>query len=70
MRPDLDGEPDHGRSSASRPGRDVGQAYTFLLERRIDDGPLGAERAREELLAWWGEQSAVDESARDRGLGR
>jgi poly(A) polymerase len=34
-------------------GRDVGRAYAFLLERRMDEGPLGEDRAREELLAWW-----------------
>jgi poly(A) polymerase len=37
-------------------GRDVGRAYAFLLERRVEDGPLGEERAREELLAWWADQ--------------
>jgi poly(A) polymerase len=34
-------------------GRDVGRAYAFLLERRMEEGPLGEDRAREELLAWW-----------------
>jgi poly(A) polymerase len=37
-------------------GRDVGRAYKFLLERRIEEGPLGEDRAREELLAWWADQ--------------
>ena len=36
-------------------GRDVGRAYSFLLERRLEEGPLGEDRAREELLAWWAE---------------
>jgi poly(A) polymerase len=39
-------------------GRDVGRAYAFLLERRLEDGPLGEERAREELLAWWADQQS------------
>jgi poly(A) polymerase len=39
-------------------GRDVGRAYKFLLERRIEEGPLGEERAREELLAWWADQGS------------
>jgi poly(A) polymerase len=39
-------------------GRDVGRAYAFLLERRLDDGPLGEERARKELLAWWADQQS------------
>jgi len=37
-------------------GRDVGRAYAFLMERRLEDGPLGEERAREVLLAWWADQ--------------
>ena len=37
-------------------GRDVGRAYAFLLERRIEEGPLGEDRAREQLLRWWADQ--------------
>ena len=39
----------HRRSwscSACRPGPVVGEAYRFLLERRIEEGPLGEERAK------------------------
>ena len=36
-----------------RPGREVGEAYRFLLELRLDEGPLGEEAATERLLAWW-----------------
>jgi poly(A) polymerase len=39
-------------------GPDVGRAYAFLLERRLEYGPLGEERAREELLAWWADQQS------------
>jgi poly(A) polymerase len=39
-------------------GRDVGRAYAFLLERRMEEGPLGEDRAREELLAWWVENKS------------
>jgi poly(A) polymerase len=39
-------------------GPDVGRAYAFLLERRLEDGPLGEERAREELLTWWADQQS------------
>jgi poly(A) polymerase len=39
-------------------GRDVGRAYKFLLERRMEEGPLGEDRAREELLAWWAENKS------------
>jgi poly(A) polymerase len=38
------------------PGPAVGRAYRFLLEQRIEDGPLGRERALEVLAAWWAEQ--------------
>ena len=55
MRPDLDGN-DIMQTLGIGPGRVVGQAYAYLLERRIDEGPLGPERAREELLAWWERQ--------------
>ena len=29
-----------------RPGREVGEAYRFLLELRLDEGPLGERRGR------------------------
>ena len=35
------------------PGRDVGRAYKHLLDLRMERGPLGADAARAELLAWW-----------------
>ena len=56
MRPDLNGN-EIMELLGIRPGRDVGLAYDYLLERRIDEGPLGPERAREELLAWWATRS-------------
>ena len=52
LRPDLDGT-QIMEILGLPPGPDVGRAYHFLLERRIDAGPLGPDRAREELLAWW-----------------
>ena len=55
LRPDLDGN-EIMEVLGVGPGRVVGQAYAHLLERRIDEGPLGPERAREELLAWWATQ--------------
>lgn len=55
MRPDLDGT-QIMEILGIKPGRVVGKAYAFLLERRMDEGPLSAERAREELLAWWAQQ--------------
>lgn len=52
LRPDLDGTQIMAVLGVG-PGPLVGQAYRFLLERRLDAGPLGEERARAELLAWW-----------------
>ncbi|MBP8919245.1 MAG: CCA tRNA nucleotidyltransferase [Micropruina sp.] len=57
MRPDLDGT-QIMEILGIPPGRDVGEAYRFLLERRIDEGPLGADAAREALLGWWAERHA------------
>jgi poly(A) polymerase len=31
----------------------VGKAYDFLMELRLEHGPLGEIKAREELLSWW-----------------
>lgn len=55
LRPDLDGTQIMAALDIG-PGRDVGRAYAFLLERRMAEGPLGEQRARSELLAWWAEQ--------------
>ncbi len=52
IRPDLDGH-QIMQLLGLGPGPEVGKAYHYLLERRMQDGPLGEERAREELLAWW-----------------
>ncbi len=35
------------------PGREVGEAYRFLLDLRLDEGMVGAEEAERRLLAWW-----------------
>ncbi|MBA8817053.1 poly(A) polymerase [Microbacterium halimionae] len=35
------------------PGREVGEAYRFLLELRLDEGVLGDEEAEARLRAWW-----------------
>ena len=55
MRPDLDGTQIMEILGVA-PGPVVGQAYKFLLEKRIDEGPLGEERAREVLLDWWAQR--------------
>lgn len=35
------------------PGREVGEAYRFLLDLRLDEGVLGPEIAEERLREWW-----------------
>ncbi|RFA23430.1 CCA tRNA nucleotidyltransferase [Subtercola boreus] len=50
-RPDLNGEQIMGILGLS-PGREVGEAYRFLLELRLEEGPLGEEEATRRLLAW------------------
>ena len=52
IRPDLDG----GQIMAELgvgPGPVVGQAYRFLLDLRMEKGPVGEEMAREALRCWW-----------------
>ena len=55
IRPDLDGEAIM-RILKIGPGPVVGRAYRYLLEARLDDGPLGGERASTMLLEWWQSQ--------------
>jgi poly(A) polymerase len=52
IRPDLDGRQvmDH---LGLEPGPIVGQALDFLLELRLDEGPLGEAEAFRRLDAWW-----------------
>jgi poly(A) polymerase len=52
VRPDLDGEQIMAILGLT-PGREVGEAYRFLLDLRLDEGPLGAEEAERRLRAWW-----------------
>ena len=52
MRPALDGNQIMDVLGLP-PGRDVGAAYKFLLDLRIDEGPMTEEQARERLLDWW-----------------
>ena len=52
IRPDLDGT-QIMEILQIPPGRAVGEAYNFLLELRMDDGPQSEEQASQALLAWW-----------------
>jgi len=51
IRPDLNGQQIMELLNI-KPSKLVGEAYEFLLELRMERGPLGEERATEELLAW------------------
>ena len=55
IRPDLDGRQVMGHLGIG-PGPAVGQALDFLLELRLEEGPLGEEEARRRLDAWWVER--------------
>jgi poly(A) polymerase len=52
IRPDLDGEQIMAILGL-KPGPEVGEAYRFLLELRLDEGELGPDLARDRLLEWW-----------------
>ena len=52
IRPDLDGNQIMAILGLP-PGREVGEAYRFLLDLRMDRGPLGEEQATEALKAWF-----------------
>jgi poly(A) polymerase len=52
IRPDLDGAQVMQLLSL-KPSADVGKALDFLMELRMEHGPLGEERATEELIQWW-----------------
>jgi len=52
MRPDLDGNQVMEQLGVG-PGPVVGEALSFLLELRLDEGPLGEEEARRRLAEWW-----------------
>jgi poly(A) polymerase len=55
IRPDLDGEQIMA-ALGIRPGPVVGRAYQHLLALRMEQGPVGEDAARGELLRWWGDQ--------------
>ena len=57
IRPDLDGD-EIMRILGIGPSRTIGEAREFLLELRLDEGPLGSEEAERRLRAWWDERSS------------
>jgi poly(A) polymerase len=55
VRPDLDGNEIMALLGIPA-GPQVGEAWRFLKELRLDRGPLSHEEARDELLTWWNER--------------
>lgn len=41
------------------PGREVGEAYRFLLDVRLDRGPIGPDAAEAELISGWADRQAA-----------
>lgn len=58
IRPDLDGNQVMTHLDLA-PGRDVGAALDFLLELRLEEGPLGEVEATRRLDRWWAERLAA-----------
>jgi len=56
VRPDLDGNEIMAELGLP-PGRLVGEAYRYLLELRLERGPLGREAALAELRSWFATRS-------------
>ena len=52
IRPDLDGN-QIMEILGIGPGREVGLAYQYLLELRMDQGPMSTEAAEAALRDWW-----------------
>jgi poly(A) polymerase len=57
VRPELDGEQIMALLGV-KPGPIVGEAYRFLLEVRLDEGPIGPDAAAERLREWWAAREA------------
>ena len=57
VRPDLDGNAIMAVLDIP-PGPQVGEAWKYLKELRLDRGPLSPEEATAELLSWWRERNA------------
>lgn len=52
MRPELDGNQIQ-KILGIGPGREIGEAYKFLLDLRLDEGVLGPDVAEQRLREWW-----------------
>ena len=52
VRPELDGQQIMALLDV-KPGPIVGEAYRYLLEVRLDEGPIGPDAAADRLREWW-----------------
>lgn len=52
IRPELDGNQIQ-QILGIKPGREVGEAYRFLLDVRLDAGVIGMDAAEQRLRDWW-----------------
>jgi poly(A) polymerase len=57
VRPDLDGNAIMEILGIG-PGREVGEAWRFLKDLRLERGPLDPDEAEAELRAWWASREA------------
>jgi poly(A) polymerase len=57
IRPDLDGQ-EIMQILNLPPGPLVGKAYEYLLELRLENGPISKDAAKAELLTWWQNQQS------------
>lgn len=65
MRPDLNGDQIMEILGVG-PSRAVGQAYQFLLDLRIEHGPLSEQEATKRLVEWWGNQEGLPQAPEGR----
>jgi len=56
IRPELDGNRIQ-EVLGIPPGREVGEAYRFLLDLRLDEGVVGEDEAERRLRDWWAARS-------------
>jgi poly(A) polymerase len=57
LRPDLDGRAVMDLLGVG-PGPVIGRALGFLMDLRLEEGPLGADEAERRLREWWSSQPA------------
>ena len=55
VRPEIDGN-EIAAVLDIEPGPVLGEAYRFLLQLRLDEGPIGKDVAAERLRAWWAQR--------------